>query len=293
MQRLRLGSLLGIGIACALLLAPLAASGQVPGGYWRLKGPTQFVCPGRGTGTIADCRVLENVDGAGMRIEILDYGDDHATFRVTQPIGGLVNITTFRDEWALPPIVVPGAVVGISTRGTVVSIDHANTNWNANPPYNVPGAQWIGWGGVNPVIDGVINAPATSSGLSQTLTNATKVAGVPGEGYSDATLVARVHVHTMPAIEAYVPYTWVGGTPPVLVAPTFPPRVFYNGNIAGVSNGAKAPSFTFDTAVRLKYLMTYHWNGGRGAPAGTLALISSDGTLFGPWQATLGNKYYW
>jgi len=38
--------------------------------------------------------------------------------------------------------------------------------------------------------------------------------------------------------------------------------------------------------------MTYHWNEGRGAPAGTIILRRVDASPHGPWQATLRDRYW-
>lgn len=79
---------------------------------------------------------------------------------------------------------------------------------------------------------------------------------------------------------------------PVVVPPEAD-RAFFNGNGAGVAGGGAPPTVRFETPFLVRYVMTYHWNGGRGAPAGTLALRRSDGTLFGPWPVTVKGTYYW
>lgn len=57
-------------------------------------------------------------------------------------------------------------------------------------------------------------------------------------------------------------------------------------NGATVRNGPTAvTTFTLDRALYLARITTYHWNGGRGAPAGTITLVAPDGSLLGPWQA--------
>lgn len=38
--------------------------------------------------------------------------------------------------------------------------------------------------------------------------------------------------------------------------------------------------------VQMAWIETYHWNGGRGAPPGSITLISRDGKLLGPWRAS-------
>lgn len=46
-------------------------------------------------------------------------------------------------------------------------------------------------------------------------------------------------------------------------------------------------------------IQTYHWNGGQGAPPGTVGLSSSDGKSYGPWpteglsgQSGVPNAYW-
>jgi hypothetical protein len=70
-------------------------------------------------------------------------------------------------------------------------------------------------------------------------------------------------------------------------------QIFYTGNDGGVANGGKPPTFGLKTATNIHFIMTYHYNNGQGAPAGTIALRSSNGKVYGPWQATSLNKVYW
>lgn len=72
--------------------------------------------------------------------------------------------------------------------------------------------------------------------------------------------------------------------------------IFDNGNIAGVYNNPTAATvFTVTNPVTITYVLTYHWNSGRGSTVGTIGLKHSDGTMYGPWQAvsTAGNNLYW
>lgn len=64
-------------------------------------------------------------------------------------------------------------------------------------------------------------------------------------------------------------------------------KIFDNGNIYAVQNRpTRATVITLDGPTRIAKITTYHWNDGRGAPAGTIALRSSSGKTFGPWQAS-------
>ncbi len=70
-------------------------------------------------------------------------------------------------------------------------------------------------------------------------------------------------------------------------------QVLYTGNLGGVSNGANSPRFRLTRPTRIGFIMNYHYNGGQGAPPGTIALRSLDGKVYGPWQATAVNRVYW
>ena len=62
--------------------------------------------------------------------------------------------------------------------------------------------------------------------------------------------------------------------------------VFNNSNIAAVENGpTQATVFQLTAQTMLVRIMTYHWNYGRGALPGSIAIRSSTGQFFGPWQA--------
>jgi len=70
-------------------------------------------------------------------------------------------------------------------------------------------------------------------------------------------------------------------------------KIFEIGNLEQVYNGGTPPTFILDKPYHVTELWTYHWNDGRGAPAGTLALKTNDGQNFGPWQVRLHNEVYW
>jgi len=63
--------------------------------------------------------------------------------------------------------------------------------------------------------------------------------------------------------------------------------LFDNSNTVGVQSGPFQPTvFSLERPHGIALVRTYHWNNGKGAGPGTLALLSSDGTQYGPWQAT-------
>lgn len=69
--------------------------------------------------------------------------------------------------------------------------------------------------------------------------------------------------------------------------PIQPVLLLDNGNIYKVFNGATRPtSFSISYPILLTYIYTYHWNNGRGATPGTIALRHEDGTVYGPWAAS-------
>lgn len=72
-------------------------------------------------------------------------------------------------------------------------------------------------------------------------------------------------------------------TAPKLPLP--PKTVLDNGNKYTVYNQpTRRTQFNLDTDALLTYIYTYHWNYGRGAKPGTVALRHEDGTVYGPWN---------
>lgn len=67
--------------------------------------------------------------------------------------------------------------------------------------------------------------------------------------------------------------------------PLPPKTVLNNGNIYRVFNSPSKPCrFEVDGPALVTYLMSYHWNEGRGKTPGTLSLRRADGTTYGPFQ---------
>jgi hypothetical protein len=75
-------------------------------------------------------------------------------------------------------------------------------------------------------------------------------------------------------------------------APTTAPTakgnvIFTNSNIGGVyNNPTRATVFTLREPHIITLIQNYHWNDGRGATPGTIALRGSDGQTYGPWRAS-------
>lgn len=69
--------------------------------------------------------------------------------------------------------------------------------------------------------------------------------------------------------------------------PTGPVQKVQIHSILAVQNGPTRPAtLSLSGPMHLDELSTYHWNNGRGATPGTLALRASDGTVYGPWPTT-------
>ena len=76
-------------------------------------------------------------------------------------------------------------------------------------------------------------------------------------------------------------------TPTPTPTPTGDPVLMWEvGNVGAVSNGGTSPTVTQGAAYYVTAVRTYHWNNAKGAPAGQITLKASDGTVYGPWQAT-------
>lgn len=67
-------------------------------------------------------------------------------------------------------------------------------------------------------------------------------------------------------------------------------EIFTTINKNGVSNGAISPEFTLPLQgpafCRATKILTYHWNNGNGVTPGMIALQGSDGSFYGPYQAS-------
>jgi hypothetical protein len=79
----------------------------------------------------------------------------------------------------------------------------------------------------------------------------------------------------------------IHGDPAGAFTPKTPKLLFEIGNVGGVDNNPdKGSKFDLDSAHVVTLVQTYHWNHGRGAPPGTIALRCRDGKTHGPWPAT-------
>ncbi len=88
------------------------------------------------------------------------------------------------------------------------------------------------------------------------------------------------------ALEGEGSGTIARGTLTVAIDSDAASQLFYNGNTFAVMNGPSSPTtVTFDSPVTVTTVETYHYFNGGNLP-GTIGLLHSDGTLYGPWQAT-------
>lgn len=77
-----------------------------------------------------------------------------------------------------------------------------------------------------------------------------------------------------------------GAARPAATAPA-PTKIYDNGNVAAVQNGASVPTvFTTTQEWKIVQIYTYHWNNAKGIPPGQVGLVSlTTGKKYGPWQA--------
>jgi hypothetical protein len=89
---------------------------------------------------------------------------------------------------------------------------------------------------------------------------------------------------------AVSPTSTTASTGGISTTPTTPQSakgnvIFTNGNTGGVyNNPSRATTFTLRAPHVITLIMNYHWNNGRGATPGTIALRGSDGRTYGPWR---------
>ncbi len=76
-------------------------------------------------------------------------------------------------------------------------------------------------------------------------------------------------------------------TPRAATAPAAEEEFFKVLSTGVAHNGATKPTtFSINESWLVTYILTYHWNDARGATPGTIGLRASNGTTYGPWQAT-------
>ena len=91
-----------------------------------------------------------------------------------------------------------------------------------------------------------------------------------------------------PPLEAEAAFESGKNATPSLQTPSGVVEEFFKVWSTGVAlnSATSATTFTTTNSWFVTEILTYHWNDGNGKPSGTIGLQASDGTVYGPWQAT-------
>lgn len=99
----------------------------------------------------------------------------------------------------------------------------------------------------------------------------------PGFCLRGITLVGGTAAGSAPAGQPAVPAAMPSAGKPI----------YDNGNIGGVMNAPTRPTtFSLGQPHVITKITNYHWNSGRGAALGTIALRDQGGRTYGPWPTT-------
>lgn len=308
------------GCLALAVVALIGLSGWVPQaalaqtGYWRQQGETRWDLRGFPTTIAADT------------FEVLDYAPGHATLRVSGMVGGGLNTMVWRCEWELPPVVVPGQIIQGTAKAIAVSVSYGNPNFPR--AFKYPTLQWQGAGSPVEYVEDTGIHEVKSGGQTRIGTNTTERARAPSTGYTGPgePFQFKMAVGCYNGPNAYVPYVWVNGVPPPVInapagtaqtapgsrevapvgpgpaASNAPPATILRNETpalnlrtdAGVQNGPTAiTQVAFRVPTLVTKIMTYHYNGGRGANPGTIGLRNmATGQMYGPWRATGSRQWY-
>jgi hypothetical protein len=278
-----------MGVALALLfssaVAPLtpalAAASAVPSGWraWSL-GDIQLAAPG-------NWRSLESSGPAP-----LSFGGDAWYFTLAEnprnvDAGALLNLAWTDDGSIYSAGVEPSQIIG-SREVDFAGLPADRVEFAVRDAFNntagfdiVPQSPIAGrsltltcrapqakWPAVKPICEGIVASLALALPASAPPDSSSTVA-TPTPAPSSA----AAEPDSQPSVAS-------------AEAPSTPIRRAEAQNTDAVVNGPKvATAFTIKTPIFLRALSTYHWNDGRGAAPGTMSLIDSNGTKFGPWQA--------
>ncbi|HJW87345.1 MAG TPA: LamG domain-containing protein, partial [Candidatus Brocadiaceae bacterium] len=109
------------------------------------------------------------------------------------------------------------------------------------------------------------------------------VTDLVGQDDMDPTICRRKKSEAIPEVISEAINVRVKKTSPSAVEE----QIFSNNNIDVVWDGpAAATIFRTDRSWLITYVLTYHYNGGRGQTPGAIGLRHQDGTMYGPWQAS-------
>ncbi|MDP1877107.1 MAG: hypothetical protein Q8M17_06075 [Actinomycetota bacterium] len=166
------------------------------------------------------------------------------------------------------PDLAPGATfAGPAWQGW----DKASTVRVARSPSRVGGFTLV-----NEETDSTFVRPSGSGGADDAPSDVPVPAGIPAVVIDPGPMSPATPEASTPSAEAPVAAGRPEGDPELL---------FEVGSLAGVSSGPTKPTtFSWEAAAYVTSITTYHYLNG-GAPPGTIALRSADGTVHGPWPA--------
>jgi cell wall-associated NlpC family hydrolase len=98
----------------------------------------------------------------------------------------------------------------------------------------------------------------------------------------------RARVFWFVSLLAVVAVGALGGLARSAAPAAAPTKVFDNGNVAAVQNGATVPTiFTTTKPWKIVQIYTYHWNDAKGATPGLIGLADlTTNKKYGPWRAS-------
>lgn len=69
--------------------------------------------------------------------------------------------------------------------------------------------------------------------------------------------------------------------------------IFSNENPGGASSNPASPAvFMLRQPTTITFVRTYHWNGGNGAPAGSIEILTEQGASLGSWPSVIESRLY-
>ena len=257
-------------------------------GYWKMQGEPIFEYGPN------DNKAREWVGQGGTKIQLLDFNAEHFTIKESLNIGGESQTLTYRAEFTPPNIVIPDEIVAI--RATVTAIDAKFSN-HLYLAMDLPGCQWLGWGGPAECIRGQQMIEVKTVGASINKSNTSVRAQAPPAYLKDVqggVMVCGIIPTAWSAVSIRIPYIWVDQTPPTTVTshkpvssgmPPSDPIIVSSFNSGGVQSGPMySTAFILKVPYRITYMHNYHYFNNGKLP-GTIALRHDDGTMYGPWQA--------
>ena len=113
----------------------------------------------------------------------------------------------------------------------------------------------------------------------------TQVASITNDS-KPATLPAQVTLEIVPLVTVAPANDQAGASEEPIAQLSAEEAMYTITSIGAAENGASMPTvFTIDESWTVTEIKTYHWNNGKGVLPGMISLKSSDGIIYGPWQA--------